>query len=288
MLCTSISMPRLFMQPSFRPYPSISSPIISLPLRRNNTFPIRVPTSSESQTKTEIKSKANPKQSQFKIFSSQSQISSSATTTTATTAVEESPAAPKDSSGSDVIGKFYGGINAHDLGSVEDLIAENCIYEDLIFPQPFVGRKAILEFFNKFINSISTDLQFVIDDISNEDSSAVGVSWHLEGKIFSIQQRMQLLPFGHCQWEETDYIWARQCGTCYQAWGGSFGFYQRSDLAVRTVSKARGPVMRIVPAHSKLYPICRYLIYVNLRKVGVRPHTLSLPDLAVAGASCTG
>ncbi|XP_042518188.1 uncharacterized protein LOC122091973 isoform X2 [Macadamia integrifolia] len=182
MLCTSISMPRLFMQPSFRPYPSISSPIISLPLRRNNTFPIRVPTSSESQTKTEIKSKANPKQSQFKIFSSQSQISSSATTTTATTAVEESPAAPKDSSGSDVIGKFYGGINAHDLGSVEDLIAENCIYEDLIFPQPFVGRKAILEFFNKFINSISTDLQFVIDDISNEDSSAVGVSWHLEWK----------------------------------------------------------------------------------------------------------
>ncbi|KAL6953141.1 hypothetical protein U1Q18_047622 [Sarracenia purpurea var. burkii] len=40
-------------------------------------------------------------------------------------------------------------------------------------------EQAILEFFQKLIESISMDLQFVIDDISNEDSSAVGVTWHL-------------------------------------------------------------------------------------------------------------
>lgn len=39
--------------------------------------------------------------------------------------------------------------------------------------------QAILEFFKNFSDSISTDLQFVIDDISAEDSSAVGVTWHL-------------------------------------------------------------------------------------------------------------
>lgn len=39
--------------------------------------------------------------------------------------------------------------------------------------------QAILEFFGKFIDATSTDMQFVIDDISKEDSSAVGVSWHL-------------------------------------------------------------------------------------------------------------
>ena len=39
--------------------------------------------------------------------------------------------------------------------------------------------QAILEFFNKFIDTVSKDLQFVIDDISNEDSFAVGVTWHL-------------------------------------------------------------------------------------------------------------
>ncbi|KAG9458813.1 hypothetical protein H6P81_003321 [Aristolochia fimbriata] len=86
------------------------------------------------------------------------------------------------SSASDVVKGFYGGVNSHDLVSVEYLIAENCVYEDLIFSQPFTGRKAILEFFQKFIDYISIDLQFVIDDISEEDSEVVGVIWHLEWK----------------------------------------------------------------------------------------------------------
>ncbi|KAL4184072.1 hypothetical protein AMTRI_Chr11g158220 [Amborella trichopoda] len=86
----------------------------------------------------------------------------------------------------EVVKGFYSGINRHNLGYVSELIAENCVYEDLVFSEPFVGRKAILEFFKKFTDSITTDLQFVIDDISDEDSSAVGVKWHLEwqGKEF--------------------------------------------------------------------------------------------------------
>ncbi|KAK2967702.1 hypothetical protein RJ640_027742 [Escallonia rubra] len=87
---------------------------------------------------------------------------------------------------SNVVRKFYDGINGRNLAAVEDLIADDCIYEDLVFPRPFVGRKAILEFFQKFVDSISADLQFVIDDISDEDTTAVGVTWHLElrGKPF--------------------------------------------------------------------------------------------------------
>ncbi|XP_055835961.1 uncharacterized protein LOC129904417 isoform X2 [Solanum dulcamara] len=63
-------------------------------------------------------------------------------------------------SAASVVRKFYAGINRRDLDSVEELVAENCVYEDFVFPQPFVGRK--------------------------EDSSAVGVTWHLEwrGKPF--------------------------------------------------------------------------------------------------------
>ncbi|KAI3522271.1 hypothetical protein L1887_11782 [Cichorium endivia] len=85
-------------------------------------------------------------------------------------------------SASDVVRRFYDGINSRNLSSVVDLIAEDCVYEDLVFPQPFIGRKAILEFFEKFIYTISQDLQFAIDDISGEDTSAVGVTWHLEWK----------------------------------------------------------------------------------------------------------
>ncbi|KAL5845802.1 hypothetical protein ACOSQ3_009326 [Xanthoceras sorbifolium] len=104
------------------------------------------------------------------------------------TAVEVAPPSPSTSlvaivaSATNVVRSFYEGINGRDLASVEELIAEKCVYEDLIFPRPFVGRQAILEFFKKFIDSISADLQFVIDDISSEDSSAVGVTWHLEWK----------------------------------------------------------------------------------------------------------
>lgn len=85
-------------------------------------------------------------------------------------------------SAAEVVRNFYGGINAHDVDSVEYLIAENCVYEDLVFPKPFVGRKEIIEFFKKFTNSTSKDLQFIIDDLSTEDSSSVGVIWHLEWK----------------------------------------------------------------------------------------------------------
>ncbi|KAL0314066.1 UNVERIFIED_CONTAM: protein ABHD11 [Sesamum angustifolium] len=69
-------------------------------------------------------------------------------------------------SASNVVRKFYDGINRRDLASVEDLVSLNCIYEDLVFPRPFIGRKAIFEFFKQFMDSISTDLQFAIDDIS--------------------------------------------------------------------------------------------------------------------------
>ncbi|XP_051139359.1 uncharacterized protein LOC127257096 [Andrographis paniculata] len=97
-----------------------------------------------------------------------------------------SSATPDQSS--QIVSKFYDAINRRDFAALEDLIALNCVYEDLVFPRPFVGRQAILMFFKQFMDSINADLQFSIDDISSEeeDSSAVGVTWHLEwrGKPF--------------------------------------------------------------------------------------------------------
>lgn len=80
----------------------------------------------------------------------------------------------------DVVRQFYDGVNRRDLAAVEPLIAEGCVYEDLVFPRPFVGRERVVGFFGEFMGTISPDLQFVIDDISAEDSAAVGVTWHLE------------------------------------------------------------------------------------------------------------
>jgi hypothetical protein len=83
-------------------------------------------------------------------------------------------------SAADVVRAFYDGVNRRDLAAVEPLIAEGCVYEDLVFPNPFVGRAEILGFFAGFMGSVSSDLRFVIDDISaGDDSRAVGVTWHL-------------------------------------------------------------------------------------------------------------
>ncbi|MQL91751.1 hypothetical protein Taro_024363 [Colocasia esculenta] len=40
-----------------------------------------------------------------------------------------------------VVRDFYDGINRRDLASVAPLISEACVYEDLVFSAPFVGRK---------------------------------------------------------------------------------------------------------------------------------------------------
>lgn len=40
----------------------------------------------------------------------------------------------------EVVSSFYAAINVHDLSSVTDLIAQDCVYEDLVFSSPFVGR----------------------------------------------------------------------------------------------------------------------------------------------------
>ncbi|KAF5195883.1 Nuclear transport factor 2 (NTF2) family protein [Thalictrum thalictroides] len=76
--------------------------------------------------------------------------------TTRIAALSEEKAVVSIDSASDIVRNFYSGINNHDLGSVEDLIAEKCVYEDLVFPQPFVGRK---------VNSISHIPITEIEDI---------------------------------------------------------------------------------------------------------------------------
>ncbi|KAM0882555.1 hypothetical protein ACQ4PT_032244 [Festuca glaucescens] len=85
-------------------------------------------------------------------------------------------------SAADVVREFYEGVNRRDLAAVAPLIAEGCVYEDLVFPRPMVGRDRVVGFFGEFMGSVSPDLRFVIDDISGEDPTAVGVTWHLEWK----------------------------------------------------------------------------------------------------------
>jgi len=113
----------------------------------------------------------------------------------------------------DVVRAFYDGVNRRDLAAVEPLIAEGCVYEDLVFPRPFVGRDRIVGFFGEFMGTISADLQFVIDDISAEDSAAVGVTWHLEwrGRPFPFSRGCSFYRLVESEDQQPQIVYGRDC-----------------------------------------------------------------------------
>ncbi|CAL8997694.1 unnamed protein product [Prunus brigantina] len=161
---------------------TINSSVSSSLLTKSPSIPITTSSFPNSNPATAVRTpRWNPQALQFRVSSSANQ-----TVEVASPPENVGGADCATESGADIVRKFYGGINVQDLASVEELIAEKCVYEDLVFPRPFVGRKDILQFFKKFNDSVGKDLQFVIDDISTEDSTAVGVTWHLEwnGKPF--------------------------------------------------------------------------------------------------------
>ncbi|CAL2235938.1 unnamed protein product [Prunus armeniaca] len=161
---------------------TINSSVSSSLLTKSPSIPITTSSFPNSNPATAVRTpRWNPQALQFRVSSSANR-----TVEVASPPENVGGADCAAESGADIVRKFYGGINVQDLASVEELIAEKCVYEDLVFPRPFVGRKDILQFFKKFNDSVGKDLQFVIDDISTEDSAAVGVTWHLEwnGKPF--------------------------------------------------------------------------------------------------------
>ncbi|KAH7276646.1 hypothetical protein KP509_39G016200 [Ceratopteris richardii] len=119
--------------------------------------------------------------SHYLLFASSPRTSSSSTPITPD-AAQDDPSRP----GFSVVEEFYACVNRRDFQSARELFAEDCIYDDLVFPKPFMGREAIVDFFSKFMTAIGPDLQFVVEDISRKDPYCVGVTWHLElnGKRF--------------------------------------------------------------------------------------------------------
>ncbi|GFR41781.1 hypothetical protein Agub_g2542, partial [Astrephomene gubernaculifera] len=109
-----------------------------------------------------------------------------ATNPAASTSPASAPAplaAPSGSTlttGKDVILRYYQAYNAGDLASISPLLAEQVSYHDMIYSQPFVGRQQVLTYLEKVRRTVPSDLRFVIEDITDGDPRAVGVSWHVE------------------------------------------------------------------------------------------------------------
>lgn len=80
-------------------------------------------------------------------------------------------------SATDVVRNFYGGVNRHDLSSVAPLIADDCVYEDLVFLRPFVGRKVtffeLVYLFDWFFCSIKLVIIIISTMIHSASASKI-------------------------------------------------------------------------------------------------------------------
>ena len=83
--------------------------------------------------------------------------------------------------------KYYDSYNNKRIDQVLRLIAEDCVYEDLIYQEPFRGREAIAGYFEKIERLVPKDIKFVVEDITGGDDGKCGVRWHVEledGTVF--------------------------------------------------------------------------------------------------------
>ena len=73
--------------------------------------------------------------------------------------------------------KFYQCYNDKNMSGVLELIDEKCVYQDLVYQDPFVGRPAIAAYFDKIDRLVPPDIKFVVEDITDGDPRKVGVRW---------------------------------------------------------------------------------------------------------------
>jgi hypothetical protein len=82
-----------------------------------------------------------------------------------------------------VVRKYFEYWNERDMVSATDLFADDCIYEDTLYPGQFTGKVAIQKHLVKVALSLPGSFEFVIDDVSEDAGrGTVGVKWHVESE----------------------------------------------------------------------------------------------------------
>lgn len=77
---------------------------------------------------------------------------------------------------------MYEAINRRDVNAAIDFVDEDCLYEDLNFPEPFKGKAAVRKLFDESCTGIPDDLLFVADEVTGGGPGelTVGLTWHVE------------------------------------------------------------------------------------------------------------
>ena len=75
--------------------------------------------------------------------------------------------------------RYFAAWNQRDMDAAVQVFADDCQYEDTVFPEPFDGKQALKKHLLLCEESLPSTFSFVIDDIADAGDK-LGVKWHVE------------------------------------------------------------------------------------------------------------
>jgi hypothetical protein len=82
---------------------------------------------------------------------------------------------------SDKINLYFESWNKRDMATAIGLFAEDCIYEDTLYPGEFRGKDSLEKHLLNVANSLPSSFAFKVDSLAvDEKAGKVGVQWHVE------------------------------------------------------------------------------------------------------------
>ncbi|XP_039168228.1 uncharacterized protein LOC108960189 [Eucalyptus grandis] len=95
------------------------------------------------------------------------------------TSRDDVPYTPRSYSPGERAKQLYEYINEKNLEALDEIISEDCCFEDFYFPTPFDGKKEILHFFEQLTSNMGKNVRFNLRNVGEDENSA-WVNWHLE------------------------------------------------------------------------------------------------------------
>ncbi len=79
-----------------------------------------------------------------------------------------------------ITNRHIAAFNARNLDALLDVLAPNCTVEGLAYSDTIHGKQQLAPFYKALLARVPSDMQLVVDDISGDGGTCVGVTWHLE------------------------------------------------------------------------------------------------------------
>ncbi|KAF5735442.1 putative Nuclear transport factor 2 family protein [Tripterygium wilfordii] len=78
-----------------------------------------------------------------------------------------------------LIQDFYSAINYKDLQKLDQVLADDCVFIDLIFYNPFAGKQGIINFLSHVMEAMGPNIHLVMSHVKAQDNSCATVDWNL-------------------------------------------------------------------------------------------------------------